>query len=104
MPDKSPKLYDLHKTTIWFSIASIVLFVGLVVMVLQDSSREWKGWQREYMKVAREQAEGELGKAEKSVDEKKLETLKNELEASRAAVQSQLFNCNQSQFAIAPNK
>jgi chromosome segregation ATPase len=87
MADKPPKLYDLHKTTIWFSIASVVLFVGLAVMVLEDSNREWKGWQRKFMKLAREKAEGELGKAEKSVDEKRLETLKKELGESRGATE-----------------
>lgn len=88
MPDKSPKLYDLHKTTIWFSIASLVLFVGLVLMVLEDSAREWKGWQRKFSKLASQKAEAELAEAKKSVDDEKLESLNQELAKAKAAAQS----------------
>ena len=88
MSDKFPKLYDLHKTTIWFSIASLVLFIGLVTMVIQDSSREWKGWQKKFMKLSREKVETALEQAQKSVDEKKLEMLEKELTQSRVVAQS----------------
>ena len=59
-PPKQPTLYNLNKTTIWFSVSAFVLFVSLVAMVLQDSIREWKGYQRDFINYSREKAEGEL--------------------------------------------
>ncbi len=85
MPPKSPSLYDLKKTTIWFAVASIILFAGLFVMVFQDSDREWKHWQREYMEVSRKIAEGDLQAAEKSVDQAKLTETKKKLEEGKAS-------------------
>ena len=79
MPPKSPTLYDLKKTTIFFAIASIVLLAGLVMMVLQDSDREWKHWQREFMEYSQQKIEGQLEIAEKAVDQKKLSGLKDQL-------------------------
>jgi len=81
MPKPSPKLYNLKKTTIWFAAASIVLLIGLVAMIWEDSNREWKGWQRQFMDYSRSVAEGELEKAEKALDQEKLKELRNGLEA-----------------------
>ncbi len=79
MADKTPSLYDLKKTTFWFAISGITLLIGLVVMVFQDSAREWKHWQAKFVEYSREKAESELQAAEKSLDEKKLEELKQSL-------------------------
>ncbi len=79
MANKPPSLYDLKKTTFWFAISGITLLIGLVVMVFQDSAREWKHWQAKFVEYSREQAEKELQAAEKSLDEKKLEELKRSL-------------------------
>ncbi len=88
MPPKPPSLYDLNKTTIAFSMASIVLLVGLVAMVMQDSTREWKKWQREFMEYNHEKAEEELHKAEKEVDAKKVDALKDQLKEAQAQLGS----------------
>ncbi|HXV27877.1 MAG TPA: c-type cytochrome [bacterium] len=88
MPDKKPSLYDLKKTTFWFAISAVVLLVGLVVMVLQDSIRGWKHWQVEFMNYSREKAEGELQKAEKSVDEERLRELTKNLETAKNTMSS----------------
>ncbi|MDP3920068.1 MAG: c-type cytochrome [Candidatus Omnitrophota bacterium] len=79
MPGKSPSLYDLKKTTVWFAISSLVLLISLVAMVLEDSTREWKHWQKEFVTYSREKAEGELQKARKAVDQKKLAALEAQL-------------------------
>jgi len=59
MPKPSPELYNLKKTAFWFAIASIVLLIGLLAMIFEDSNREWKGWQRKSMDYTR----GGYGKA-----------------------------------------
>lgn len=83
MPPKPPSLYNLKKTTIWFSIASIFLLVGLVLMVLQDSTREWKHWQSEFIEYQREKAEEELTAFQKTQDKKQLEDLRTKLKSAR---------------------
>ncbi|MBI3306577.1 MAG: c-type cytochrome [Candidatus Omnitrophica bacterium] len=86
MPPKPPTLYDLKKTTFWFAWASIILLVSLVAMVLQDSTREWKGWQRKFMQYQKQMAETDLAAVKKSIDQKKLDELKAELTQAQAAI------------------
>ncbi len=85
MPNKIPTLYDLKKTTFWFAISGIVLLVGLVVMVFQDSARDWKHWQAKFMEYSRQKTETELKEVEKSLDQKKLEELKKNLEQAKTS-------------------
>lgn len=84
MPPKPPSLYDLKKTTIAFAAASVVLSVSMIGMVLQDSGREWKGWQRKFMDYSRQQAQQQLDESRKKLDQKKLETLKANLDKAKA--------------------
>ncbi len=101
MPPLPPKLYDLKKTTIAFSIASLLLFIGLVVMVLQDSSREWKSWQRRFMEYNRLKAEADLDKARKAVDEKKIQELKFRLDSAKAQQSAQAGETEKTQKKLA---
>ena len=88
MPPSSPKLYDNKKTTIWFSITAIVLFVSLVAMVLQDSAREWKEWQGKFMELSREKAEADLREAEHKIDSAALEKIKADREKAEEDLKS----------------
>jgi cytochrome c2 len=102
MPAKAPTLYDLKKTTFWFAIAAIVLFVGLVLMVLEDSAREWKNWQRKFLEYSRAEAEAELQKAEKTVDEKQREELETKLEEAKASVEARRGEIEKTKKELAP--
>ena len=82
-PDKSPKLYDLKKTAFWFFVAAMLLFISLTAMILQDSIREWKGWQRKFMAYKKEQVETKLTDARKHLDTAKITELKADLEKAR---------------------
>ncbi|MCH7524341.1 MAG: hypothetical protein IIC74_04855, partial [Bacteroidetes bacterium] len=75
-------LYDIQKTTIWFAVASIILLVSLVMMVAQDSDREWKKWQNEFVEYQREKAVLELEEAQKAIDSGAVEKLKIELKSA----------------------
>ncbi|PIW63812.1 MAG: hypothetical protein COW13_01440, partial [Candidatus Omnitrophica bacterium CG12_big_fil_rev_8_21_14_0_65_50_5] len=79
-PDKSPKLYDLKKTAFWFFVAAMLLFISLTAMILQDSIRQWKGWQRKFMAYKKEQVETKLTDARKHLDTAKITELKADLE------------------------
>ncbi len=84
MPQDPNKLYSIYKTTIWFAVASIVLTISLVLMVGQDYGREWKRWQKKFIELEREKVEVELKAAEKAVDPKQLESLRNQIQDARA--------------------
>lgn len=86
MPPKKPSLYDLDKTHVAFALAAVLLTIGLVWMVLQDSSREWKGWQRKFMSYVRERSATDLVAANKNVNQNEFNKLKAELEQAQMAV------------------
>ena len=93
MPQDPNKLYSVHKTTIWFAVSSIFLLVSLVLMLVQDYSREWKRWQEKFVAYERQKVEQELKKAEASVDPKQLEELEAQLAEARAD-----FDQNKAQY------
>ena len=62
MPPKPPTLYDLKKTTVVFAVSGVLLTAGLLGMVFQDSTREWKNWQKRFMDYSRHQVEEQLEK------------------------------------------
>lgn len=86
--NKSPELYNLKKTTIWFAIASFILLFGLIGMVMQDSIRDWKGYQREFMTYSREQATKDLTTARSKINQNKLKQLRTELETAQTQLKA----------------
>lgn len=88
MAQKSPTLYNLNKTHIAFAFAGLALFVGLVMMVLQDSDREWKRWQREFMDYSLHKTERDLEEIEKKEDKAKRQELTHQLEQGRQEVRT----------------
>ncbi len=86
MPPKKPSLYSLDKTTVAFALASVILVIGLVWMVLQDSTREWKGWQRKFMTYMHEKSVAERDQTLKAVNQGELKRLQTELDQAKAVV------------------
>lgn len=78
MPKPNPTLYSVEKTFIWFAVAGVTLTVSLLLMVAQDYSREWKGWQRKFLRLKYEKAKVELQGVQEKVDRKRLEELEKE--------------------------
>jgi len=82
---ESPSLYSVEKTFIWFAVAGITLTLSLASMVGQDYWREWKGWQRKFIRLKYEKAQAELQADEQKVDKATLEVLeKQHAEAGKA--------------------
>ena len=86
MPPKKPSLYNLDKTNVAFALAAVLLAVGLIWMILQDSTREWKGWQRKFMSYVREKSAVELTVAKKSINQNEYTKFKTELVQAKSAV------------------
>lgn len=72
MPPKRPELYSLKKTAFWFFVASAILLISMVAMVMQDSSRDWKVWQKKFFDLKREKVQTQLEKADKKLNQKKI--------------------------------
>lgn len=79
MPPKKPELYSLKKTAFWFFVASAILLVSMVAMVFQDSSRDWKVWQKKFFDLKREKIQGQLEKENKKINQKKMDAASESL-------------------------
>jgi mono/diheme cytochrome c family protein len=69
----------------WFAVVSLILLGSLVWTVYADYAREWKSWQRQFLRLKLEKAKQELAQADQTVDKKKLDELtKQHAEAGEA--------------------
>lgn len=99
MPKPGPTLYNVEKTFIWFAVAGLTLTVSLVLMVAQDYSREWKGWQRKFLGLKYEKAQAELAAVQAKVDQKSLDELEKERGKAHKA-----FKAQKPQYRILENQ
>ncbi|OGW91638.1 MAG: hypothetical protein A3D28_04595 [Omnitrophica bacterium RIFCSPHIGHO2_02_FULL_63_14] len=74
-PKPNPALYSIPKTFIWFAIVSFVLLFGLIGIVRTDYVREWKEWQKQFIRLKLEKAKQELKTAEAAIDKTRLAEL-----------------------------
>jgi cytochrome c2 len=72
--------YDIPRLNVWFAVCSVLLAVGVVWLVLDDYTREWKRVQRDFNRM-------EYERARQEIDASLNEEQKQQLEALRAAVQ-----------------
>lgn len=77
-PEDKDKLYSVGKTFIWFALAGMILTISLVAMVAQDYTREWKGWQRQFLRLKYEKTQQELKAVQQKIDKQKLEELQRQ--------------------------
>ncbi len=89
MAKQSPSLYSVSKTFIWFAIVSVLLTASLAGIVWTDYNREWKGWQKKFLRLKTQQTAAELAGAEGRVDRKRLDELVAEEKAAREKIGAQ---------------
>ena len=78
--------YDINGLNVVFAFVSIGLFVTTVWMIWHDYSREWKGYQREFMTLERQTAERQLEEAQASLDPTELQRLEEQVAAADTAL------------------
>jgi mono/diheme cytochrome c family protein len=83
MAKKSPILYSVQKTFMWFAIISIILTGTLVVIVLMDHSREWKSYQKKFNALKLESLNTDLKTADKGLETKKIESVKEQIASAQ---------------------
>lgn len=82
---RGDRLYVVDTLHKWFAISSLLLFVFTVGMILQDYTREWKNYQREFNQLSIQSTVEDTLAARDSRDTAKLQ----DLQASLAAAQEE---------------
>ncbi len=83
MAKKSPILYSVSKTFIWFTLISLLLTASLVGIVWTDYSREWKVWQKKFVELKLQKTREDLKKSEQVLDKKKMDELEKSLKQAQ---------------------
>ena len=60
MADRGDTHYSIPALNRWFLVSSVLLLAGVVWMMLDDHSRPWKEYQREFRRLELGQAEAEI--------------------------------------------
>lgn len=80
--DRLYQAQTLHK---WFAISSLLLFVITIGMVMQDYTREWKRYQRDFTKLAYQNTVDDFWNARRGIDDTKYNALAESYNAAIAA-------------------
>ncbi len=80
--DRLYQAQNLHK---WFAISSLLLFVITIGMVMQDYTREWKRYQRDFTKLNYDTTVADYISARRSIDDTKYNDLVRDYNAANAA-------------------
>ncbi len=75
---------SLHK---WFAVSSLLLFLITIAMVLADYSREWKRYQRAFVRLQIQKTQNDRQQVLSSLDRNKLKQIDEQLQQSRAQQQ-----------------
>jgi cytochrome c2 len=81
---RGDRLYEvilLHK---WFAISSLLLFLFTIGMVLADYSREWKKYQRDFVRLQIQKTRGDMTQAAGTLDRAKIKQIDDQLKQSAA--------------------
>src|SRR6185295_10425548 len=83
------RLYEAQTLHKWFAISSLLLFVITIGMVMQDYTREWKRYQRDFNKLAYDNAAADFWAARSTIDDAKYNAIAADY---KAAVDAQKQN------------
>ncbi len=76
---KDERAYSSRTLTQWFLGSSVVLLICVGVMAYMDYHREWKGYQRAFMKMERIKNKQKLGEVKSDIDIAQYKQLKADL-------------------------
>jgi cytochrome c2 len=84
---RGDRLYQAQTLHKWFAVSSLLLFVIMVGMVMQDYSREWKRYQRDFNKLAVDSTVNDYLTAYGTIDQAKYKELQAQYAAAQTAQQ-----------------
>jgi cbb3-type cytochrome oxidase cytochrome c subunit len=82
---RGDRLYQVQSLHKWFAISSLLLFVFTIGMVLQDYTREWKRYQREFNQISVRSTIQDAVAARDSIDTAKRDQLRQDIAAAEAS-------------------
>jgi mono/diheme cytochrome c family protein len=110
---RGDRLYQgdsLHK---WFAISSLLLFFFSVGMVLDDYMREWKRYQRDFVRLQIQKTQQDMQQASSSFDRPKFDSIDKQLQQTRTQqqqneaqiekIQKQITDLNAKLYAVDQN-
>jgi cytochrome c2 len=74
----------LHK---WFAISSLLLFVFTIAMVMADYLREWKKYQRDFVRLQIQKTQKDIQQVASTIDRTKYQQINEQLKQSSAQQQ-----------------
>ena len=80
--------YDISRLNIVFALSSIALFFSTIWLVWFDYSREWKGYQRQFVELERETTAQQIEEASRRVNQRELGRVDQELDAAKIELAS----------------
>jgi cytochrome c2 len=84
---RGDRLYEVNSLHKWFAISSLLLFLFTIAMVLADYSREWKKYQRDFVRLQIQRTRQDMQQAASTLDRAKLQQVDQQLQQSRAQQQ-----------------
>jgi len=84
---RGDRLYEVNSLHKWFAISSLLLFLFTIAMVLADYSREWKKYQRDFVRLQIQRTRQDMQQAASTLDRGKLQQVDQQLQQSRTQQQ-----------------
>jgi cytochrome c2 len=110
---RGDRLYQVDSLHKWFAISSLLLFLFTIGMVLADYSREWKKYQRDFVRLQVRKTQQDIQQVTQSLDRAKLQQLDQQLQQTQAQlkqnedqiekVQKQIDDLNAKLYAVDEN-
>ena len=76
---RGDRLYEMDSLHKWFAISSLLFFLITVFMVLADYSREWKKYQREFVRLQIRKTQNDIQQVSSTFDRNKLGQLDQQI-------------------------
>src|SRR5712691_5256670 len=77
---RGDRLYTIDSLHKWFAISSLLLFIITIAMVLADYSREWKKYQRGFVRLQLDKTQKDIQQANQSLDRAKIQQIDQQLQ------------------------
>jgi cbb3-type cytochrome oxidase cytochrome c subunit len=98
---RGDRLYQVQSLHKWFAISSLLLFVFTIAMVLQDYSREWKRYQREFRQLSIQKTRDDRRLAASMVDGTKYNQLREQIAQANSGQQENRQRINELEEQLA---
>lgn len=93
-------LRNMKPQNLLFAVSSILLLLVTIWMVMDDYSRGWKGYQKEFARIEADRARADLQAAQENLDQEQLAALQQELEQARSDLEARSEQLQEAQAAL----